>query len=117
MEPVFDALKAILLVHSRRLVVAVDEPGHYSLDTRHVMPNGKTLWFGGVRIKKRYVSYHLMPIYVDATLSESIGEALAKRRQGKSCFNFRTLEQIPLIELASLTERSVRDYERRDYLG
>ena len=116
MSPVFDALKAILEPHAARLVIAVDEADHYSLDTRHVMPNGKVLWFGGVRVGKRYVSFHLMPIYVDAALSGSVGETLSARRQGKACFNFRTLEQIPLAELADLTRRGACCYERRGYL-
>ena len=118
MSPVFDALKAILQPHADRLVVTVDEADHYSLDTRHVMPNGKVLWFGGVpRRQALCLSYHLMPIYVDAALSDSVGETLAARRQGKSCFNFRTLEQIPVAALADLTGRGVRDYERRGYLS
>ena len=116
MQDVFDALKGILARHADRLVVAVDEPGHYSLDTRHVMPNGKTLWFGAVRLGKRYVAYHLMPIYVDATLSASVGEALSTRRQGKSCFNFRAVDEALFAELADLTARGLDDYGRRGYV-
>ena len=26
---------------------------------KHVMSTGRPLWFGGVHVKKRYVSYHL----------------------------------------------------------
>ena len=45
-----------------------------------------------VQIKKNYVSFHFMPIYIDPTLRESLSPALRKRMQGKGCFNFSTIE-------------------------
>lgn len=62
-------------------------------------PGGVT--FAGVRLGKRYVSYYLMSVYMrpDTVISPE----LAKRRQGKSCFNFTKIDDALFDELADLT--------------
>jgi hypothetical protein len=40
-----------------------------------------------VQIKKNYVIYHLMPVYLNPGLLEGMSPGLRKRMQGKSCFN------------------------------
>ena len=49
-----------------------------------------TTWFAGTRLGKRYVSYYLMPVYVEPSLLDGISPELRRRMQGKSCFNFTT---------------------------
>ena len=62
------------------------------------------MWFGAVRIGKAYVSYHLMPLYMNPTLTGTISTALRKRMQGKSCFNFKTAPEPEILaELKRLT--------------
>ena len=112
----FDALADVLRPYASLLVVARDEPGHYSLDTRHTMPNGKPLWFGAARAAKRYVGFHLMPIYVEPALLEGLDPALARRRHGKSCFNFRPRDEIPIAALARLVARGYALYAERGYV-
>jgi hypothetical protein len=80
------------------------------------MKNGKLLWFGGVQIKKNYVSYHLMPVYVNPKLLEGISPALRMRMQGKSCFNFTYSDQSLFSELAVLTNAGFRDYQKQGYV-
>jgi hypothetical protein len=70
---------------------------------------GREVWFGAARIGKRYVSYHLMPIYAFPDLLNEISPQLKKRMQGKSCFNFIHLDDQLFNELEDLTGRG---YER-----
>jgi hypothetical protein len=66
---------------------------------------GREVWFGAVRMGKRYVSYHLMPIYACPDLLDSISPGLKKRMQGKSCFNFTRRDDELFRELDELTRR------------
>ena len=73
----FARLRAVLDPYAGRLERAVDRDDELSLNTTHVMKNGTPLWFGGVQIKKRYVSYHLMPVYVNPALFEELAALTA----------------------------------------
>ena len=112
----FEALRQIMLPYARRLVCTADQPGNLYVDTSHVMKNGKPLFFGAVQTRKRYVSYHLMPVYVDPALLTPISEGLRKRMQGKSCFNFTKVDQALFDELAQLTENGYKTYEEAGYV-
>ena len=68
------------------------------------------LWFGGVRLGKAYVSYHLMPVYTHPSLAAKISPALTKRMQGKACFNFKAVDEALFEELAALTMEAARLY-------
>jgi hypothetical protein len=107
LQGVFDHLKPILQQHEAGATVTADTPTAYSLDSKRAGPNGKPLFFGAVQVKKNYVSFHLMPVYMFPDLLDGISPALQKRMQGKSCFNFKTLEPALFDELAQLTGRSV----------
>lgn len=104
-QPVFAQLKQLLQPFEPRMTVEADAPEAYSLNTPSIAQLGKALFFGAVQIKKNYVSYHLMPVYLFPALLDNISPALKKRMQGKSCFNFTTLDQALLDELAQLTQR------------
>jgi hypothetical protein len=113
---VFNALKPILVQFSQSLTVVLDTDNSYHLDTSHIMKNKKNLFFGAVQIKKNYVSYHLMPVYVNPALLDSISPALRKRMQGKSCFNFKSVETDLIDELASLTKSGYQFYVEEGYV-
>ena len=102
---VFAQLKGIIEPFAGQLKVEADGDSGYSLNTPYVDRWKKELFFGAVQIKKNYVSYHLMPVYMCPDLLEGMSPALQKRMQGKSCFNFTTLDPVLLDELAQLTAR------------
>ena len=64
---VFAELRAILIPFARNLDCTIDRDDELYVNTKQIQANKKPLWFGGVQIKKRYVSYHLMPVYVNPT--------------------------------------------------
>ena len=100
-------LRTVMLENAPGQVVGKDAAGDLVVRTTVVDPKtGQPGWFGTVTIKKSYVAYHLMPLYTDAALSESVSPGLAKRRQGKTCFNFKVVDEALFAELAKLTRRA-----------
>jgi hypothetical protein len=114
---IFNELQALMQPFAESLVVTRDRSDDFCVDTQHVMKNGKPLFFGAVRIGKRYVSYHLMPVYVNPALLDGISDQLRSRMQGKSCFNFVTLQAELFTELGGLTAAGYEDYRRRGFVG
>ena len=112
---VFVELRAIMLRYATQLDCIVDAEDELSINTKHTLKNGKPLWFGGVQVKKRYVSFHLMPVYVNPALLQEISPALKKRMQGKSCFNFASSDPSVFKELAALTAAGFKDYCDKGY--
>lgn len=111
---IFEHLKEVLKEQESDLVVTVDDSESYSLDAPRAGAYKKPLFFGAAHIKKRYVSYHLMPVYIFPELLDNLSPGLRKRMQGKSCFNFRTLGDEQLRELRSLTEDCLARFKAED---
>ena len=104
-EPIFRRLRGILEPYARRMHVSADVEGIYGVDMAPESERNPTTWFAGVRLGKTYVSYYLMPVYVEPTLLEGVSPELKRRMQGKSCFNFRTVDEALFGELEALTRR------------
>jgi len=113
-DATFAALREILRPYAKSMIVVHDTPGYYYLDTKHTAPNGKPLMFAAVRKGKSYVSFYLFSVYMFAELLRGLSPALKKRMQGKSCFNFKAVDEDLLAELRELTKRG---FERgKEYL-
>ena len=89
----FEAFKTMLAPYAARMHVADDRPGWYGVDMAPEGERDPSTWFAGTRLGKRYVSYYLMPVYVDPGLLDDASPELRKRMQGKSCFNFTTIDE------------------------
>lgn len=103
----FARLKAILEPYAAKMVVVHDTNTNYYLDTPYVMKNKQRMFFGAVRLGKAYVSFHLIPVYCCPDLLATISPELMKHMQGKSCFNFKAVDEKLFKELAKLTKTSV----------
>ena len=121
LKHVFATLKPVLSSQASRLVVKKDAPDEYTLVTKTPSPfpqyKRQPMWFGAIKVGKAYVSYHLMPLYMNATLTSTISSDLRKRMQGKSCFNFKA-EPGPAIiaELEQLTAAAVNHWAAQSWL-
>ncbi|MGL4242487.1 MAG: hypothetical protein ACRCTI_15365 [Beijerinckiaceae bacterium] len=102
-QALFERLRVILASASGELAVTRDEPGHYALDDAR---SSKRQFFGSVAIKASYVSFHLFPVYCRPELMEGVSTGLKRRMQGKSCFNFKALDEELFKELDALTRRA-----------
>jgi hypothetical protein len=113
---VFTRLRAIIAPYAPGMNVTADSDTAFSLDTRHVMANAQPLFFSSVTIRKHYVSFHLMPVYAYPDLLDHAGD-LRTRMQGKSCFNFRQLDDAQVEALAGLVRRGYERYAAEGLLG
>jgi len=113
LKPVYDALVKIMQKHEKNFKVSTGNKGSYLLTGPMSERFKKELWFGGVQIKKNYVSYHLMPVYMYSDLVKEIPSELKKRMQGKSCFNFKKVDKDLFTQLAELTNKSVKTFNQR----
>jgi hypothetical protein len=112
------ALVALLKPYGDRLNVVEESSWGYYLQTKKPVPKKGPLMFAAVRIGKAYVSYHLMPIYMNEPLNATISPALRKRMQGKACFNFKAMPESALLqELSTLTEAGFRSFQTAGYAG
>ena len=108
---VFERLRDILRSYAEDLTVKADTPDTYYLDGPFSQKWKKQLFFGSAQIKKNYVSFYLMPVYMYPELLTEISPELKKRMQGKSCFNFKKVEPALFDELARLTRKGAEKFK------
>jgi len=111
---VFEKLKSILKPYETGLNITADAPEAYSLDGPYSEKWKKELFFGSARIKKNYVSFYLMPVYMYPDLLREISPELKKRMQGKSCFNFKKVEPELFRELEDIAKKSYERFQKEE---
>ena len=113
-QATFETLRALLKPYETKLTVVMDKPrAYYLASNTSKTKSGGAIWFGGVEIKKNYVSFHLIPVYASPVLAASLSLALRKRMQGKSCFSFTELDPSLLKELAAVTKRGFTGFVKQ----
>src|ERR1700674_3440389 len=118
-QSIFARMRGILQKHAGTLSVKDDAPDHYSLEAS-AGPAALQAWGGKmkrpllpvawVQIGKAYVSYHLMGVYGNARLRDSMSKGLKARMQGKTCFNFKSNDEALFKELEQLTAQSIAGF-------
>ena len=68
------------------------------------------VWFASIQCKKNYVTFHLMPLYMNAAMQKRVTPALKKRMQGKACFNFTEVDEALFASLAELVGTASAGY-------
>ena len=107
----FTTLREILAAQSDELVVTVDRPGDFQVASPTMQDRiGRPLCVAGVRTRKHYVSYFLMPVYAAPRLVQSLSPELKKRMHGLSCFNFTTIDPDQVKELSRLTKAGIEAF-------
>jgi len=112
----FKVLKTALKKHEKNLTIKTNTKDVYNLYAGYSEKYKRDIYFGGVEIKKNYVSFHLMPVYVNPNLLEGISPELKKRMQGKSCFYFKIIDKAQLRELTELTKKGFEYYKEEGML-
>lgn len=132
-QPVFEELRRRMSVHEdvfRRSANPTDANGAGARKVDDPTPDSTYLLlgaannkypdglaFGGVSIGKRYVSYHLMCVYMEADLLDAMSPELRKRMQGKSCFNFTKVDDGLFDELSAITAKGRELYAAQGWLA
>lgn len=111
---VFEELKKILKPYAETLTLAADTPDTYYIDGPYSEKWKKQLFFGSTQIKKNYVSFYLMPVYMYPDLLTEVSPELKKHMQGKSCFNFKKVEPELFNELATLTRKGAQKFREEN---
>ena len=111
---VFEQLKNILKPYAKKLTLKADTSDSYYIDGPYSEKWKKQLFFGSAQVKKNYVSFYLMPVYMYPELLQGVSPELKKRMQGKSCFNFKKVEPDLLSELTELTRKSAEKFQQEN---
>jgi hypothetical protein len=111
---VFEQLKNILKPYAKNLTVKTDTADTYYLDGPYSEKWKKELFFGSAQLKKNYVSFYFMPVYMYPELVNGISPQLKKHMQGKSCFNFKKIEPDLFKELEELTRKGVEKFRQEN---
>ena len=124
-ERVFNRLKVILQKHAADFTVRPNSESSYGLQGK---PGPATLKVWGGKLKKpvmpvawiemgkAYVSFHIMGLYTNTALQNSMSKELKARMQGKTCFNFKTINEILFEELEQLTAKAIGDFKKFGYV-
>ena len=106
LDEVHRRLRNVLAPFREGLSVTQDGPAGMTLETRGL--EGKPWGFvAGTRLGKRYVSFNLMSVYGAPDLVASMSPGLRRRMQGRSCFNFTTVDEPLFAELEALTAKGI----------
>lgn len=116
LPPVFARLIQILDSCGEGWVKKGDLRRYTYLESSTTTFRGRPLWFGGVRMGKNYVSFHLMPVYACPELLKGMSPQLKKRMQGKACFNFTTVDEELMGELEKLTAAGAAKFQSQKFL-
>jgi hypothetical protein len=111
---VFEQLKSILKPYEKGLTLKADSRDTYYLDGPYSEKWKKELFFGSAQIKKNYVSFYLMPVYMYPDLLKDVSPELKRHMQGKSCFNFKKVEPELFQQLADLAKKSYDRFQKEE---
>jgi len=102
---IYAELRALMLREATGMRAVKDVPGELVMlaPWPHPRKPEAPMSFGMVRSGKAYVSFHLMPLYMNPAMQARVPAGLIRRKQGKTCFNFKQAEPALLAELAVLT--------------
>lgn len=106
---IFSELRALMLDAAPGLVVVEDTETNFTLKTKwNEARTQQPAWFGWIAVKKSYVAYHVMPLYSLPELNNAVSPALERRRQGKTCFNFKKADHDLFEDLKQLTQLAAK---------
>ncbi len=69
-----------------------------------------------VEVGKAYVSFHHMGVYARPDLLKGVSKELKARMQGKSCFNFTSVNPALFAELEDLTGRAFAAFRNTPFM-
>jgi len=112
-DSTFTALRNILKPYvAGNMRVVHDKPDYYCIETKFPVMGRESIMFGAVRTGKAYVSYHLLPLYMNEPLQKKVSPELNRRKQGKACFNFVQPDEKLFAELAELTRLGFESFKK-----
>jgi hypothetical protein len=119
---IFDKLKKNLEKYSPPLVMKTDSLHHScELMGNKPVPYGYNkkivpgMFFAAIAQRKDSVTFHFFPCYMDPSFQE-VAPLLYKCLKGKTCFHFRTEEQVNEKELNLLLKKGLKAWKQAGYM-
>ena len=113
---IFAALRGLLERNASKLTVIEDSANRYCLEGGSHPTHKKPMPIAWVQIGKGYVSFHHMGVYARPALLKTVSKELRARMQGKSCFNFKTVDEALFSELEELTIRGFDAFRKAGFM-
>lgn len=101
-DALFTRLTEILRPYCDRAVVVRDDDQQLYLEA----PGEARVMLGAVMRKAKGVAFHYYPVYTDPALLDGASPQLLRRKNGKSCFTFTSVQDEAIGELQDLVQGS-----------
>ncbi len=115
-KEIFARIKKQMLPYSKKMDVRVDKDSVYHLyiikDIELAGRKYKEIYFGGVLVQKTMVAFYFFPIYSHPT-AFVIPAPIKKNLKGKSCFNFKKLDDVQEKAIAALLKEGLDLYKKK----
>jgi hypothetical protein len=112
---IFTRIKTQLLPYGKRMDVRVDKEGNYQLyivkDIELAGRKFSECYFSGTVIKNTMVSFYFFPVYTHPA-AFVVPDAIKKNMKGKSCFNFKKLDDVQEKAIAALLKDGAAFYKK-----
>lgn len=117
LKKIFETLKIELLKYSPPFSLKSDFGSRLELTSyKDVVIAGRKkdeIYFAGLIIQNKYVSFYYMVVYVDPESKKTLGQELAKTLKGKSCFHINYLDKTLLSQIKKLLAAGKVYYKSR----
>ena len=113
-QQIFARIRKQLLPFGKMMEVRVDKEGAYQLyilgDVEISGRKFKECYFAGAVIQKTMVAFYFFPIYSHPA-AFTVPAAIQKNCKGKSCFNFKKLDDVQEKAIAALLKDGAAFYK------
>ena len=119
---IFDTVKSVLEKQSPPLVISKNSAEVFELIGNKPVPYGSKkqivpgMYFSSVVARKDMVSFYFFPIYYHEDDFKDLIPTLIKCLKGKTCFNFKKVEQVDEKELNALLKKGVQAWKKNGYM-
>jgi hypothetical protein len=115
-KTIFTRIKKLMLPYGKKMDIRVDKDDNYQLyilkEIELAGRKYKECYFGGTVIKKTMVAFYFFPIYTHPK-EFSIPAPIKKNLKGKSCFNFKKLDDEQEKAIAQLLKEGLDLYKNK----
>ncbi|WP_413288071.1 hypothetical protein [Bdellovibrio sp. HCB337] len=125
LDKTFLALKKKIKPYQKKMKVLLDKPHRYELCSTADYEvtserTGKTTkkkdpYFVGLILQRTYVGFYFMAPYIEKGFMDDFSEAMQKRLKGKSCFYFKSTEEVG-PEVDRLLKKGYAVFKKRGLL-
>ena len=120
-EQIFNKIKKALQKQVPPMVVAKDSQDTFELIGNKPVPYGSKkeivpgMYFSSVVARKDMISFYFFPLYAEENFRELI-PTMIHSLKGKTCFNFKKVEQVNEKELNALLKKGVQAWKENGYM-